>query len=223
MAIIYVTGGAKSGKSKFAEDLLLSLNDGKQKNVYLATSVVFDEEMQKKVELHKARRKDNWITVESYKNFSQSLEEVMNENKKNNMLVDCLTNMISNIIFENEEIYLKIVKEIRGINHIVFENKNLGIIKRLNLSTEAILSISNDNISFFPEEITSKENIVKNQNSDETNPKIIKFNGEKIKNPIVYEILYKGYMFKLIGNENLYQNQEIKDLIVYLKSLEQYM
>lgn len=107
MAIIYVTGGAKSGKSKFAEDLLLSLNDGKQKNVYLATSVVFDEEMQKKVELHKARRKDNWITVESYKNFSQSLEEVMNENKKNkknNMLVDCLTNMISNIIFENEEI-----------------------------------------------------------------------------------------------------------------------
>ena len=104
MAIIYVTGGAKSGKSKFAEDLLLSLNDGKQKNVYLATSVVFDEEMQKKVELHKTRRKDNWITVESYKNFSQSLEEMMNENKKNNMLVDCLTNMISNIIFENEEI-----------------------------------------------------------------------------------------------------------------------
>jgi len=107
MAIIYVTGGAKSGKSKFAEDLLLSLNDGKEKNVYLATSVVFDEEMKKKVELHKARRKDNWITVESYKNFSQSLEEVMNENKKNkknNMLVDCLTNMISNIIFENEEI-----------------------------------------------------------------------------------------------------------------------
>lgn len=107
MAIIYVTGGAKSGKSKFAENLLLSLNDGKQKNVYLATSVVFDEEMQKKVELHKARRKDNWITIESYKNFSQSLEEVMSENKKNkknNILVDCLTNMISNIIFENEEI-----------------------------------------------------------------------------------------------------------------------
>jgi len=30
-------------------------------------------------------------------------------------------------------------------------------------------------------------------------------------------------MFKLVGDENLYQNQEIKDLIVYLKSLEQYM
>ena len=63
MAIIYVTGGAKSGKSKFAEDLLLSLNDGKQKNVYLATSVVFDEEMQKKVELNKSIIKNICITV----------------------------------------------------------------------------------------------------------------------------------------------------------------
>ena len=101
MAIIYVTGGAKSGKSKFAEDLLLSLNDGKQKNVYLATSVVFDEEMKKKVELHKARRKNNWITVESYKNFSQSLEEVMNENKKNkknNMSYKCRINVVKCIL-----------------------------------------------------------------------------------------------------------------------------
>ena len=45
MALIYVTGGAKSGKSKFAEELLLSLNNGYQKNIYLATSLVFDEEM----------------------------------------------------------------------------------------------------------------------------------------------------------------------------------
>ena len=43
MALIYVTGGAKSGKSKFAEDLLLSMNNGNQKNIYLATSIVYDE------------------------------------------------------------------------------------------------------------------------------------------------------------------------------------
>ena len=88
MALIYVTGGAKSGKSKFAEDLLLSMNNGNQKNIYLATSIVYDEEMQTKVDLHKARRQNKWITVESYKN----------------VLVDCLTNMVSNIIFENTEI-----------------------------------------------------------------------------------------------------------------------
>ena len=58
MAIIFVTGGAKSGKSKFAEELILNLNNGKQENVYLATSLVFDEEMKEKVRLHKERRKN---------------------------------------------------------------------------------------------------------------------------------------------------------------------
>jgi len=33
MALIFVTGGAKSGKSKFAEELILNLNNGKQENV----------------------------------------------------------------------------------------------------------------------------------------------------------------------------------------------
>ena len=56
MGLIFVTGGAKSGKSKFAEEMLLKLNNGKQKNIYLATSLVFDEEMKEKVRLHKKRR-----------------------------------------------------------------------------------------------------------------------------------------------------------------------
>ena len=69
-----------------------------------------------KVSLHKKRRQDRWITVEGYKNFYESLEkkfvEIYSKKKEiyekdifiNNMLVDCLTNMISNIIFENIDI-----------------------------------------------------------------------------------------------------------------------
>ena len=75
MALIFVTGGAKSGKSKFAEELILSLNNGKQENVYLATSLVFDEEMKEKVRLHKERRKNDWGTVETYKNFESNLNK----------------------------------------------------------------------------------------------------------------------------------------------------
>ena len=104
MALIYVTGGAKSGKSKFAENLLLGMNNGNQKNIYLATSLVFDEEMKAKVALHKERRQDKWLTVESYKNFSKTLKDIFSDETKNNMLVDCLTNMISNIIFEEHDI-----------------------------------------------------------------------------------------------------------------------
>ena len=106
MGLIFVTGGAKSGKSKFAEEILLKLNNGNQKNIYLATSFVFDEEMKEKVQLHKKRRKNDWFTVETYKNFKNKLNNFFENNDKikNNLLVDCLTNMITNIIFENQNI-----------------------------------------------------------------------------------------------------------------------
>ena len=48
------------------------MNNGNQKNIYLATSVAFDEEMKVKVALHKERRQDKWLTVEGYKNFNET-------------------------------------------------------------------------------------------------------------------------------------------------------
>ena len=62
--------------------------------------------MKEKVQLHKKRRKNDWFTVETYKNFKNKLNNFFENNDKikNNMLVDCLTNMITNIIFENQNI-----------------------------------------------------------------------------------------------------------------------
>ena len=138
MALIFVTGGAKSGKSKFAEELILSLNDGKQENVYLATSLVFDEEMKEQVRLHKERRKNDWGTVETYKNFESNLNKYFpkTENEiKNNMLVDCLTNIITNIIFEEKDVdwdnfdkksYVKIVEKLdKNVENTVNELLNI--------------------------------------------------------------------------------------------------
>ena len=138
MGLIFVTGGAKSGKSKFAEEMLLKLNNGKQKNIYLATSLVFDEEMKEKVRLHKKRRKDKWFTVEAYKNFENELSNFFENNDKikNNMLVDCLTNMITNIIFENQNIdwnnfekklYIQTLKKLnKDVEHSVIELLNVA-------------------------------------------------------------------------------------------------
>ncbi len=138
MGLIFVTGGAKSGKSKFAEEMLLKLNNGKQKNIYLATSLVFDEEMKEKVRLHKKRRKDEWFTVETYKNFENELSNFFENNDKikNNMLVDCLTNMITNIIFENQNIdwdnfekklYIQTLEKLnKDVEHSVIELLNVA-------------------------------------------------------------------------------------------------
>ena len=150
MGLIFVTGGAKSGKSKFAEDMLLKLNNGKQKNIYLATSLVFDEEMKEKVRLHKKRRKDEWFTVETYKNFENELSNFFENNDKikNNMLVDCLTNMITNIIFENQNIDWNNFEKKLYIQTLEKLNKDVehSVIKLLNVADqfENAIIVSNE-------------------------------------------------------------------------------
>ena len=94
MGIIYITGGAKSGKSKFAESLAFR----KEKRLYLATSVPFDNEMKNRVARHREQRGKDWITVEAYRNLDKVLEDTAENTEV--ILLDCLTNMISNIIFE---------------------------------------------------------------------------------------------------------------------------
>ena len=150
MGLIFVTGGAKSGKSKFAEEMLLKLNNGKQKNIYLATSLIFDEEMKEKIRLHKKRRKNDWFTVETYKNFENELNNFFenNDKTKNNMLVDCLTNMITNIIFENKNIDWDNLEKKMYIQTLEKLNKNVenSVNKLLNVTNEFenVIIVSNE-------------------------------------------------------------------------------
>ena len=150
MGLIFVTGGAKSGKSKFAEEMLLKLNNGKQKNIYLATSLIFDEEMKEKIRLHKKRRKNDWFTVETYKNFENELNNFFenNDKTKNNMLVDCLTNMITNIIFENKNIDWDNFEKRMYIQTLEKLNKNVenSVNKLLNVTNEFknVIIVSNE-------------------------------------------------------------------------------
>ena len=150
MGLIFVTGGAKSGKSKFAEEMLLKLNNGNQKNIYLATSLVFDEEMKEKVRLHKKRRKNEWFTVETYKNFKNKLYNFFENNDKikNNLLVDCLTNMITNIIFENKNIDWDNFEKKMYIQTLEKLNKNVenSVNKLLNVTNEFenVIIVSNE-------------------------------------------------------------------------------
>ena len=150
MGLIFVTGGAKSGKSKFAEEMLLKLNNGKQKNIYLATSLIFDEEMKEKIRLHKKRRKNDWFTIETYKNFENELNNFFenNDKTKNNMLVDCLTNMITNIIFENKNIDWDNFEKKMYIQTLEKLNKNVenSVNKLLNVTNEFenVIIVSNE-------------------------------------------------------------------------------
>ena len=92
--IILVTGGARSGKSSFAEKLGVKIGGGRA--AYIATAQIFDDEMNFRVKLHKERRGDNWRTFEA----PFAAEEKISEASKNfrAILFDCVTIYISNFL-----------------------------------------------------------------------------------------------------------------------------
>jgi len=92
--IILVTGGARSGKSSFAERLALKIGDGRA--AYIATAQIFDDEMNFRVKLHRSRRGDSWTTFEA----PFAAEEKIPVAGKNfgAILFDCVTIYVSNFL-----------------------------------------------------------------------------------------------------------------------------
>ncbi len=97
--IIYVSGGARSGKSSFSEKYIA---ERYEKKIYLATGIPFDSEMKDRIEKHKKQRGKNWKTIEKYKNIPKILGDHIEG--YNVVLLDCLTNMVSNHMILEEEI-----------------------------------------------------------------------------------------------------------------------
>lgn len=89
--IILITGGARSGKSSYAEKLALSLSDVP---VYLATARIWDEEFRERVRRHQARRGPQWTNIEEEKSLSRY------DLAGRVVLVDCLTLWATNFFFD---------------------------------------------------------------------------------------------------------------------------
>lgn len=87
--ITLVLGGARSGKSAYAEKIIEDLGGG----FYLATSRVWDAEMAERVQIHQARRNDLWQTIEE----PVAIHDII-ANSDKPMLVDCLTLWLSNLM-----------------------------------------------------------------------------------------------------------------------------
>lgn len=90
--IVLVTGGSRSGKSTFAEKLL----EDKDDVLYIATAIVTDKEMEKRIENHKNRRNVKWGTYEGYK----ELDKVCKEDAHRYIMLECVGTMITNLMFD---------------------------------------------------------------------------------------------------------------------------
>ncbi len=92
--ILLITGGQRSGKSQYAEQLALSLSPNP---IYVATARVFDEEFRQRVALHQARRGPQWTNIEEEKELARHIFS------QRVVLVDCLTLWATNFFFDLNE------------------------------------------------------------------------------------------------------------------------
>lgn len=97
--IVLVLGGARSGKSAFAEGLVDASGLSK---VYVATGQAFDREMSDRIDIHKARRGAEWNNVEDPFDLAGVLEKVSASDKS--VLVDCLTLWVTNLMLEDKDV-----------------------------------------------------------------------------------------------------------------------
>ena len=89
-----VIGGARSGKSGFAQ----SLCNGAKSVAYLATARVEDEEMRARVERHRAERPSEWWTVEEPLQLGMAVRNASQQ--ASTVLIDCMTVWLSNLMWE---------------------------------------------------------------------------------------------------------------------------
>ncbi|MFN3612954.1 MAG: bifunctional adenosylcobinamide kinase/adenosylcobinamide-phosphate guanylyltransferase [Rubrimonas sp.] len=95
----FVIGGARSGKSRYAEMLAEAFSE---ELIYLATAEVRDREMADRVAAHKARRSGQWRTVEAPVALPESIAEVSKPGSI--VLVDCLTLWLSNVMLSGASV-----------------------------------------------------------------------------------------------------------------------
>jgi adenosylcobinamide kinase/adenosylcobinamide-phosphate guanylyltransferase len=94
---ILITGGARSGKSKYAEQRAGEL--GSQR-LYIATAEAKDEEMAQRIAEHKMRRGNEWRTIEEPFELSPVL--LAQRGRTDCTLVDCLTLWLSNLLLHHD-------------------------------------------------------------------------------------------------------------------------
>ena len=94
-----VLGGARSGKSAFAERMIA---DSNLAPVYLATATAGDEEMKDRIAHHRSRRGPGWTTVEEPLALIDALAQVSQPGRA--VLVDCLTLWLSNLMHAGADI-----------------------------------------------------------------------------------------------------------------------
>jgi len=90
--LIYITGGVRSGKSRYAQEMALSLSEHP---VYLATARKWDDDFKERIRHHQSDRDERWTSIEEEKYFSRlDLDDRV-------VVIDCVTLWLTNFFVDN--------------------------------------------------------------------------------------------------------------------------
>ncbi len=140
--VIFVIGGIKSGKSRFA---LKEAEALEVENFYfIATAKPIDEEMKSKIEKHKKERSSKWITIEEPIELDKVLKGIPLSSA---VIIDCVTTWLTNLMVEKEDIKpyikafieaLKVYKKRDSYVFVVSNETGLGIVPETELGRRFI-------------------------------------------------------------------------------------
>ena len=129
MSVTLVLGGARSGKSRFAESLC------HVPRTYIATAQAFDVEMSERIAKHRVDRGGAWVTLEAPLDLVGALQEA-----RGNVLLDCLTLWLSNLLMAEMPVEPELdaliaqLSKIDGKVVIVSNELGLGLVPEHGLS-----------------------------------------------------------------------------------------
>lgn len=145
--LIFITGGARSGKSVFAE--MLAGKFGK-KIAFIATAQALDEEMAERIARHRVNRPAQWKTYEGPIDIEGVLDRAQRENNEV-IIIDCLTVFISNLMREKN--YQ--ISEDADVREILDQIKKVA--KKASVLSPLIIVVSNEvGMGIVPENRVSR-------------------------------------------------------------------
>lgn len=137
--LIFITGGARSGKSDLAVRLA---RESGGRVAFIATARAEDEEMAMRIMIHKQSRPKEWLTIEEYEDLASAIASAKGYDV---VIIDCLTLFLSNLIHRIEETTWILdevtkaataAKEFNGVVIVISNEIGMGIVPDNRLARE---------------------------------------------------------------------------------------
>ena len=125
--VILILGGARSGKSFFAQQLATKL---RRRVLFIATATPMDEEMRRRIELHQKTRPSAWRTLEAPTGVAKAMREHIADAEV--VILDCLTLLVANLTSPSHD-----PAELEGVDYEAVE-------REMTTELEAILGCAED-------------------------------------------------------------------------------